>query len=209
MIRVAIVEDHIGFSASLKRVLQAEDDIRVAVLCASGEAAVREVPLARPDVVLMDLNLPGMDGAETTARLKELCPELDVIMLTAYDDAESIFKALRAGACGYLLKRASAQEIVAAVRDVCRGGAPMSSEIARKVVMAFNEPAPAAPSKVNLGPRERDILKLVAGGFSNKEIADRLGITVDTTCSYLKDIYRKLHVHSRTQAALHYRQRLT
>jgi DNA-binding NarL/FixJ family response regulator len=209
MISVAIVEDHAGFSASLKRVLQTAADIRVAVICTSGEEAVREVPVASPDVVLMDLNLPGMNGAEATARLKELCPDLDVIMLTAYDDAESIFKALRSGACGYLLKRASAPEILAAVRDVCQGGAPMSSEIARKVVKAFNEPAPATPAKDNLSPREREILKLVAGGFSNKEIADQLGLTVDTACSYIKGIYRKLHVHSRTQAALHYRQRLT
>ncbi len=208
MINVAIVEDHAGFRASLQRVLQAARDIRCVAVCASGESAVRELPATRPEVVLMDLNLPGMNGAATTAQLKEQCPELDVIMLTVYDDADSIFKALRAGACGYLLKRASAQEILGAIREVRQGGAPMSSEIARKVVAAFNAPAPAAPAKSSLTPREQEILKLVAGGFTSKEIAGRLGLTVDTVCSYLKDIYRKLHVHSRTQAVLQYQRRM-
>lgn len=205
MINVAIVEDNAGFQAGLQRVLEAAVDLRCVAVYADGEKAIRELPGVEPDVVLMDLNLPGMNGDETTARLKQHCPELDIIMLTVYDDADSIFKALRAGACGYLLKRASAHEILDAIREVRRGGAPMSSEIARKVVATFNEPTPAAPAgKSNLTPRELEILKLVSGGLANKEIAVQLGLSIDTVCSYLKNIYRKLHVHSRTQAVLQY-----
>jgi len=206
MINVAIVEDNAGFGETLQRVLEAALDIRCVAVCASGEIAVRDLPATQAEVVLMDLNLPGINGAATTARLKEQCPDLDVIMLTVYDDADSIYQALRAGACGYLLKRATAGEILDAIREVRRGGAPMSSEIARKVVATFNEPVPPAPAQSRLTPREQEILKLVAGDLANKDIAERLGLTVDTVCSYLKGIYRKLHVHSRTQAVLQYRR---
>jgi DNA-binding NarL/FixJ family response regulator len=149
----------------------------------------------------MDLNLPDLPGSEVTAQLKAMVPELSIIILTVYNDAENIFKALRAGASGYLLKQATAQEILEAVAEVHRGGAPMTSEIARKVIAAFHEPPVQVEAAVEtLAPREKEILELLAKGYANKEIADKLGITVGTACWYLHGIYRKLHVQSRVQA---------
>jgi len=156
---------------------------------------------------LMDLNLPGTSGAEVTAQLKAQLPELSIVVLTVYNDAEHIFKALRAGAGGYLLKQATATEILEAIAEAHRGGAPMTSEIARKVLAAFREPAaPAADPAESLAPREQEILNLVAEGYANKEIADQLNLTVGTVCWYLNGIYRKLHVQSRTQAVNKLRQ---
>ena len=148
----------------------------------------------------MDLNLPDCSGAEITAQLKAQLPNISVVILTVYNDAEHIFKALRAGAGGYLLKQATAAEILEAIAEAHRGGAPMTSEIARKVIAAFHQPKPAPTATETLAPREREILELVANGYANKEIADKLSITLSTVCWYLHEIYKKLHVQSRVQA---------
>ena len=149
----------------------------------------------------MDLHLPNMSGVECTARLKELLPSLHVIIVTVYDDTETVFKALRAGASGYLLKRADPEKILEAITDVSKGGAPMTSEIARKVIETFQVPAPPTTDDLNLTRREQEILEQLTQGFSNKEIGDRLNVSFDTVRWHLKQIYGKLHVRSRTEAA--------
>ncbi len=208
MIKVALVDDQENVRRTLCRVLAADGGMKCVAACATGEEAVRQLPAAAPDVVLMDLEMPGMKGHEATARLLEKMPDLDVLVLTVHDDTERIFQALRAGACGYLLKRTPAAGILAAIREAHRGGAPMTGAIARKILTAFHKPAPAAasaPADEHLSQREQSILHLLAQGQSNKEIAEHLKLAVETVCWNLKRIYRKLHVQSRTQAMLKYR----
>jgi DNA-binding NarL/FixJ family response regulator len=199
-IKIAIVEDDLRFRQSLRRVLESKPGFICITECGTGAEAIENIPRELPEVVLMDLNLPDSSGADVTARLKSQLPDLSVVILTVYNDAEHIFKALRAGADGYLLKQATAVEILEAVTEAHRGGAPMSSEIARKVIAAFHEPKPAPSAPAMLAPREREILDLVANGYANKEIADKLAITLSTVCWYLHEIYKKLHVQSRVQA---------
>ncbi len=206
MIKVAIVEDDARFRKSLRKVIESKPDSVCVGEYATGEEAITGIPANLPDVVLMDLNLPDSSGAEVTARLKSQLPDLSVVVLTVYNDADHIFKALRAGAGGYLLKQATATEILEAISEAHRGGAPMTSEIARKVIAAFHEPKPAPDATEALAPREREILELVANGYANKEIADQLKITLSTVCWYLHEIYRKLHVQSRVQAVNKLRQ---
>ncbi|RYD39171.1 MAG: response regulator transcription factor, partial [Verrucomicrobiaceae bacterium] len=159
----------------------------------------------RPDVVLMDIHMPGISGIETTARLKEMMPELQVIMVTVYRDHDKIFDALKAGACGYLLKRSSPEEVRRAIAEVRAGGAPMSAEIARRVVEAFHRPPIKPEDEVHLSKRETEILELLTQGLTNKEIADRLSLSVETVRVHLRRTYDKLHVHSRTEAVVKYR----
>jgi DNA-binding NarL/FixJ family response regulator len=206
MITIAIVEDNAGVRQNLQRLIDARPGLRCLCACDSGEEALRQIPRLRPEVLLMDLHLPNLSGTECTARLKELLPDLQIIILTVYEDTESIFKALRAGACGYLLKRSAPELILAAISEVREGGAPMTSEIARKVVDTFRQPTPPSPPDVNLSRREQEILELLAQGFANKEIATRLSVSVATVCWHLKQIYVKLHVRTRTQAALKFRR---
>jgi DNA-binding NarL/FixJ family response regulator len=149
----------------------------------------------------MDIHLPGASGIECTARLKQILPDLQVIMLTVYEDSESIFNALKAGACGYLLKRSTPAEILEAIGNVRAGGAPMTSEIARKVVAAFHKPAPDKTESAILSSREQQILELLSQGRLSKEIADHLNISFHTVRVHLKHIYEKLHVRSRAEAA--------
>lgn len=152
----------------------------------------------------MDINLGMMSGVECTYLLKQVLPELLIVMLTVYDDRKQIFEALERGASGYLLKRTPAPEILRAIEDVHRGGAPMSSYIARQVVQSFSKkPTPQTPD-VALSMREKEVIALVARGYINKEIAGMLGLTEDTVRGYLKHIYEKLHVRSRTEAAMKY-----
>lgn len=209
MTTVAIVEDNSGLGAGLRRVVEGIPDCQCVGVWRSGEDALAKVPAFRPDVVLMDIHLPGISGIEATARLKAELPELLVIMVTVYRDHDMIFDALKAGACGYLLKRSSPEEIRQAILAVREGGAPMSAEIARRVVEAFHKPpkpagTPAAEA-VKLSKRETEILELLTQGLANKEIADRLGLSTETVRVHLKRIYDKLHVHSRTEAAVKYR----
>lgn len=209
MTSVAIVEDNARLGASLRRIVESTPDCQCVGVWKSGEEALAKVPAFHPDVVLMDIHMPGISGIEPTARLKAQMPELLIVMVTVYTDHDKIFDALKAGACGYLLKASSPDEVRQAILDVRKGGAPMSPEIARRVVEAFHQPAPRADEKANeaahLSKRETEVLDLLSEGLANKEIADRLGLSTETVRAYLKTIYDKLHVHSRTEAALKYR----
>jgi len=200
--KVALVEDSPQLRRQLKHLFSRAVGIQCVCVCGSAEDAFLEIPRAAPDVVLMDINLPGMSGIGCTARLKHHMPALQVIMLTVYEDGESIFNALKAGACGYLLKRSSPAEILDAVKAVRQGGVPMTGEIARKVIMAFQSPAPDTESGVTLSSREQEILELLSQGMLNKEIADRLSISYHTVKVHLKHVYDKLHVRSRAEAML-------
>lgn len=212
MTRVAIVEDNKVIRESLVAYVHMDPELKCICTCGTAEEALAVLPGQRPDVVLMDIQLPQQSGIECTAQLKQLLPEVRIIMVTVYGDPDLILKALRAGACGYLLKRCTPEELITAVREVQQGGAPMSREIARKVIAYFQEatqpPSPAADpaSEVeNLSPREREILELLTQGFSDKEIADKLGVKHGTVRWHLQHVYEKLHVRSRTEAALKFR----
>jgi DNA-binding NarL/FixJ family response regulator len=202
MTKIAIVEDNRVIRESLKEFVQSDPDCSIVCSCDTGEEALRLIPKHQPDIVLMDIQLPNQSGIECTAQLKQLLPKIQIIMVTVYEDTERIFKALRAGACGYLLKRCTTEELLGAIREVRQGGAPMSREIARKVITSFQEPVTTAAEVEELSPREREILELLASGFPNKQIADRLGLTDGTVRWHLRHVYEKLHVRSRTEAAL-------
>ena len=199
-----MVEDNPGIRENWTRLLQSAPVFRLVCVCEEAEAALRELPLRRPDVVLMDINLPGMSGIECTARLHRALPQARILMVTVYNDNERIFKALEAGASGYLLKRVSGQQLLHAVTELMAGGAPMSAEIARRVVESFQRPTPAIEPDVQLTARESEVLALTARGFASKEIADRLAISPRTVSLHLQHIYEKLHVRSRTEAAAKY-----
>jgi DNA-binding NarL/FixJ family response regulator len=205
MTTIAIVEDNAGLGASLRRIVERTPDCKCVGVWRSGEEALTKVAAFQPDVVLMDIHLPGISGIEATARLKAELPDLLVVMVTVYTDHDKIFDALKAGACGYLLKCSTPEEVRQAIVDVRKGGAPMSPEIARRVVEAFHRPLPKESEAVKLSPRERELLDFLSEGLSNKEIADRMSLSVETVRDYLKRIYDKLHVRSRTEAALRYR----
>jgi DNA-binding NarL/FixJ family response regulator len=204
MITVAIVEDDAGVRRSLEWLLKTSAEFSCVGACGSAEEAWRLLPKAAPEVVLMDINLPNHSGIECTARLKELLPSVQIVMITVYDETEKVFNALRAGASGYILKRSTPERILQAVREVHAGGVPMSSEIARKVLGAFRHPAPASADEHNLSRREQEVLELLAEGCSNKAIAQRLSLSIETVTWHLRHIYAKLHVRSRTQAALRF-----
>lgn len=201
-IRIAIVEDNENWCSNLKMLLSENKDFECVATYLSGEAAVAGLPSQSPDVVLMDINLPKMSGIECTRQIKILLPQVQIIMLTVYNDSDNIFQALQFGADGYLLKRAPAEEICEAIEEVHRGGAPMSTYIARKVVQSFKKSFPPASPKNGLSKRESEVLNYIALGYSDKEVAEAIGLTVATVRSYLQNIYAKLHVHSRTQAIL-------
>ena len=205
--QVAIVEDNAALGAGLRKIVESADDFRCLGVWTSAEEALKKIDAFRPQVVLMDINLPGMSGIEATARIKQYLPEIQVIMVTVYRDHDQIFAALKAGACGYLLKRSTPEEVRQAIRDVRSGGAPMSAEIARRVVEAFHQPlkSPGADESVKISKRETEILELLTTGLANKEIADRLAISVETVRVHLRRVYEKLHVHSRTEAAMKFR----
>lgn len=205
MTNIAIVEDNKTIRESLTEFVQTDPENRCVCTCSTAEEALKLVPKQHPDIVLMDIQLPSMSGIECCAQLKQLLPQAQIIMVTVYEDTDRIFKALRAGACGYLLKRCTPEELVTAIREVQQGGAPMSREIARKVIFSFQEPLAAAAEVEDLSPREREILALLAEGFPNKEIASRMGVTDGTVRWHLRHVYNKLHVRSRTEAALKFR----
>ncbi len=202
---VAIVEDDAGTREALGRVLGRSRGFRCVGSYASGEEALRELPELQPEVILMDINLPGINGVECVRQLKALQPAFHIVMLTVYEDSDLIFEALAAGATGYLLKRTPPAELLDAIRDVHAGGAPMSSHIARKVVQSFQSVPPATETDT-LSPREQEILDWLAQGFLIKEIAGHLGIGFDTVRTYIRRIYEKLQVHSRAQAVAKYRR---
>jgi len=181
------------------RLFEKSREFRLLADYSNAEAALREVPAARPDILLMDINLPGMNGVECVQKLHALDPSLRVIMLTVYENPEQIFDALRAGAIGYLLKQQPSERLLEAIRDAHNGGSPMSSQIARKVVQFFN-PGRQPEATIQLSARETEVLKLLSKGHLIKEIADQLGISFVTVRTHIRRIYEKLHVHSRSQA---------
>jgi DNA-binding NarL/FixJ family response regulator len=201
---VAIVEDNAVMRKTFRQWIDAAPGFRCVFACSTAEEALAEIPRLKPDVVLMDVNLPGESGIACTARLKEALPTVQVIIVTVYRNHELIFQALQAGACGYLLKRSSPEELLKAISEVRSGGAPMTSEIARMLVEAFQK-KPATPvSSDGLTQRESEILVLLSEGLSNKEIADRVKISYDTVRAHLRHIYEKLHVRGRTEAVRKY-----
>ena len=199
---IAIVEDNVGVCALLMRVISETADCKCVCASNCGEDAMKTIPKHRPDVVIMDIELPDFSGIECTARLKQMMPDIQILILTVYKDYDQIFSALKAGASGYLLKRSSPDQIIQAVRDVKEGGAPMSAEIARKVVQSFQKPAMASPSSQLLTPRETEILGFLAQGYASKEISTKMGISYETVRTHLKNIYEKLHVRTRTEAVI-------
>lgn len=200
VISVSIVEDNDQLRNTLARIINRSEGFRCASQHASAEDALKELPQIAPDVVLMDINLPGMNGVECVRRLKPLLPKTQIVMLTVYEDTENIFNALAAGATGYLLKRTSKNELLDAIREVHAGGSPMTAHIARKVVQSFQRPAPTTQTTENLSEREREVLELLSQGFLYKEIADKLGISYETVHTYIRRIYEKLQVRTRTEA---------
>lgn len=203
-LRVALVEDKPDVRESWARLISSQPDLECVCTCASAEEALKVIPEANPDVILMDIFLPRMSGIECTARLKEVLPKTPVVILTAVDDDEMVFLALEAGADGYLLKRTKPDDLREALMDVLSGGAPMTSEIARRVVESFRKRARNRADVVSLTAREEEVLVLLSKGYSNKEIADKLSVSVDTVRSHLKHIYEKMHVRSRAEAVAHY-----
>ena len=204
MITVSIVDDNKKLRDSITTFLEGSQGFRCVRAYGSAAAALQDLPANKPDVVLMDINMTGMDGIECVARLKMQMPEVQVIMLTVYEDTEKIFKALSAGATGYLLKRGAPEELLEAIREVHGGGSAMSSSIARKVVASFQKASPRAAADARLSPREQSVLDCLARGLTYKAIADQLGISIETIRTHLKRIYHKLHVQSRTEAVAKY-----
>lgn len=207
-ITVSIVEDSEQLRSTLARMIGRAEDFQCLGDYGTAEDALEAIPKNPPNVVLMDINLPGMNGVECVRKLKQLVPSTQVVMLTAYEDTENIFNSLAAGASGYLLKRSKSAEILEAIRDVQNGGSPMTTHIARKVVQSFQAsaaaaaaaPAVAAEPTEELSPREQEVLDLLSQGFMYKEISDKLGISFETVRTYIRRIYEKLHVRTRTEA---------
>jgi DNA-binding NarL/FixJ family response regulator len=199
-ISVSIVEDSDKFRETLARVLNRAEGFRCLSNYPNAEDALKALPHDKPDVVLMDINLPGMNGVECVRQLKAATPAIQVMMLTVYEDTENIFNALAAGASGYMLKRTARDELLEAIREVHRGGSPMTTHIARKVVQSFQRAAPAASPTEALSPREQEVLDCLAQGFLYKEIAEKLSISYETVHTYIRRIYEKLQVRTRTEA---------
>ena len=207
--KVVLVEDKPGVRDSWVKLINSLPGFNCVQTCASGEEALRVIPAVNPDVVLMDIFLPRMSGIECTARLKLDLPKVQILVLTAVEDDELVFMALEAGADGYLLKRTKPEDLRAAMLDVMAGGAPMTSEIARRVVESFRRAGQRPKPDVHLSVREEEVLIWLSKGYSNKEIASQLAIGTETVGSHLKHIYEKLHVRSRAEAVARYMTRQT
>ena len=201
-IKVAIVDDDEDIRTSLAALIRRAPDLKLAGDYPNAETALQEIPLHPPDVVLMDINLPGMKGVECVRQLKAVLPSVQFLMLTVYEDSDSLFKSLKAGASGYLLKRTAAARLLEAIRDVHAGGSPMTPQLARRVVQFFSKSAEGDSPTPNLTPGEMEFLDQLAKGYAYKEIADRMKISIDTVRSYVRTVYEKLHVHSRTEAVV-------
>ncbi len=210
-IHVIVVEDDSRLRSGLMEIINSDPECACVGAYGSGEEALEKAPPLKPQVAVMDINLPGMDGIECVRQLSERLPALQIVMLTVYQDTNNLFRALAAGAHGYLVKPARARDLLAAIRDIHRGGAPMTSALARKVVDAFRkQTVPSAPSlnsavaggteSDELAPREKEVLDLLAQGFSYKEIADKLNVGFATVHTYVLRIYKKLHVRSKNAA---------
>lgn len=206
-IQVAIVEDDEEIRANLTHRIRENADFALLGSYGSAETALAELPMRRPDVVLMDINLPGMDGVECVRQLKAKMPAAQFIMLTVYEDNNRLFKSLMAGASGYLLKRTAPAKLMTAIKEAHEGGSPMTPQIARRVVQHFQQLPQPASELQKLTPRETDVLNQLAKGYRYKEIVDNLGISSGTLHSYIRNIYEKLHVHSRTEAVVKFLNR--
>jgi RNA polymerase sigma factor (sigma-70 family) len=206
-ITVSIVEDSDKLRETFTRVLDRADGFRCVSQYANAEDALKDLPQAKPDVVLMDINLPGMNGVECVRQLKKIAPEIQVMMLTVYEDTENIFDALAAGASGYMLKRTAGKELLEAIQEVKRGGSPMTTHIARKVVQSFQRSAAAEAQTESLSEREQQVLDLLSQGLIYKEIAEKLGISYETVHTYIRRIYEKLQVRTRTEAVAKFLRR--
>ncbi len=206
-ITVSIVEDNEQLRTTLARVIGRSEGFRCAGHYGDAEAALEGLPKDRPNVVLMDINLPGMSGVECVRRLKQQSPDIQVVMLTVYEDTDNIFNALAAGAAGYLLKRTKTAELLEAIREVHRGGSPMTTHIARKVTQSFQKAGPSPKPTENLSEREQEVLDCLSQGFLYKEIADKLGISYETVHTYIRRIYEKLQVRTRTEAVAKFLRR--
>jgi DNA-binding NarL/FixJ family response regulator len=211
-VSISIVEDNDQLRGTLAKVIGRTEGFRCVSDYANAEDALANLPNVRPDVVLMDINLPGLSGVECVRKLKALLPQTQVMMLTVYEDTENIFKALAAGANGYLLKRTPTKELIAAIHEVQRGGSPMTTHIARLVVQSFQKPAAAAAQSADapaaeLYEREQQVLDLLVQGLIYKEIAEKLNIGYETVHTYIRRIYEKLQVRTRTEAVAKFLQR--
>ncbi len=215
-ITISIVEDNDKLRATLAKVIGRSEGFKFVSDYPSAEDALAGLPKVKPEVVLMDINLPGMNGVECVRKLKVLLPQTQVVMLTVYEDTQNIFNALAAGASGYLLKRTPTKELMEAIREVYRGGSPMTTNIARLVVQSFQKPAAPTPAPAGsagtgdiseLSEREQQVLDLLAQGLIYKEIADKLNIGYETVHTYIRRIYEKLQVRTRTEAVAKFLQR--
>src|SRR6266481_1045152 len=200
IITVSIVDDEADLREHIAGYLAAAGNIRCKSAYASAAEALQHLPEDKPDVILMDINLGEMDGIECVRRLTVLMPRAQVLMLTVFEDTDKIFRALAAGASGYLLKRMSPKTLLESIEEVCAGGSPMSAPIARKVVQSFKAAPARGDESVDLSPRERSVLDGLAGGLAYKQIADELGVSIHTVRNYIRRIYEKLHVCTRTEA---------
>ena len=206
-ITVSIVEDQEQLRNTLARVINRAEGFKCVSHYGSAEAALEALPHDKPEVVLMDINLPGLNGVECVRKLKQLAPQIQTVMLTVYEDTENIFNALAAGASGYLLKRTTSAELLESLREVHRGGSPMTAHIARKVVQSFQRSAASTEATEDLSPREREVLDCLSQGFLYKEIAEKLGISYETVHTYIRRIYEKLQVRTRTEAVAKFLRR--
>jgi len=203
-VRVALVEDNGDARRTWAALLDAHPRIKCVAACETAEAALKRIPECQPQVILMDIHLPGLSGIRCTALLKERLPAAQILMLTAYSHDHYVFEALKAGASGYLLKSLSSAELIRSILEVVEGGAPMTGQIARRVIAAFREPAVQGLKESQLTSRENEILALLAQGYTNKEIASSLDCSAGTIKVHLEHIYEKLHVHCRAGATAKY-----
>jgi DNA-binding NarL/FixJ family response regulator len=206
-INVSIVEDNEQLRGTLSRMINKAEGFHCVSQYGTAESALEGLPKDKPQVVLMDINLPGINGVECVRRLKQVAPQIAAVMLTAYEDTENIFAALAAGATGYLLKSAPRAEILDALREVHRGGSPMTTHIARKVVQSFQKARPSQETSEVLSAREQEVLDFLSQGFLYKEIAEKMGISYETVHTYIRRIYEKLQVRTRTEAVAKFLRR--
>ena len=200
---VVIVEDDPGLRAQIEAFLAKTSDIRCLYSVGSAEEALSRIPKEIPDIVIMDVGLPKMSGIDCVAALKKEVPDLEIIILTIYEDTDNIFRALKAGASGYLIKSNRSANLLKAIRDIHSGAAPLSGSIARKIIRHFQTEVPEAHAEM-LSPRETEILRLLAVGDRYKEIAADLDIGIETVRTHIKRVYKKLHVRSRMEAVAKY-----
>ena len=203
-IQVSVVEDSDSLRRGLATLLDDAPDLHCRSTCGDAEEALLRLPADAPDIVLMDIRLPGMSGIECVARLVALMPKVRILMLTAYEDSEDIFQSLAAGAHGYLVKSTTPEQLLDAVREVAAGGSPISGSVARKMVAFFRSQPAVSGGVAALAPREREVLKLLADGCPYKEIAAAMQVSLGTVRTYIERIYEKLHVHNRTDAVVQF-----